>query len=85
MDKIYIMMKLDDNGDYTLKAYADKDRAASYVMEEVYGEDWELQMEDPEWEKSSSIGVEYDDLINGYGFTDEEGCVWSITETDIIR
>lgn len=32
MDKIYIMMKLDDNGDYTLKAYADKDIAASYVM-----------------------------------------------------
>ena len=42
MDKIYIMMKLDDNGDYTLKAYADKYKAAADVMEEVYGEDWEI-------------------------------------------
>lgn len=85
MDKIYIMMKLDDNGDYTLKAYADKYKAAADVMEEVYGEDWEIQMNDPDWEKSSSIGVDYEDLLESYGFTDEEGVVWSITESEVIR
>ena len=82
---VYIMMKLDEDGDYTLKAYADKMQAAADVMEEVYGEDWEIQMNDDEWEKSSSIGTDYEDLVEGYGFTDEEGVVWSITETEVIQ
>ena len=82
---VYIMMKLDESGDYTLKAYSDKDRAAAYVMEEVYGEDWEMQMEDDEWDDADAIRTNYEDLLDGYGFTDEEGCVWSITETDVIR
>ena len=30
---VYIMMKLDESGDCTLKAYDDKDKAASYEME----------------------------------------------------
>lgn len=85
MDKIYIMMKLDESGDYTLKAYADKDRAAADVMEEVYGEDWEMQMEDDDWDAAVEIRTQYEDLLDGYGFTDEEGVVWSITESDVIR
>ena len=85
MDKIYIMMKLDESGDYTLKTYADKDRAASDVMEEVYGEDWEMQMEDDDWDEAVEIRTNYEDLLDGYGFTDEDVVVWSITESDVIR
>lgn len=82
---VYIMMELDESGDYTLKAYADKYKAANEVMERVYGEDWELQMDDDSWEKSSEIATNYEDLLESYGFTDEEGVVWSITETEVIQ
>ena len=82
---VYIIMKLDESGDYTLKAYADKDGAAAYVMEEVYGEDWEMQMDDDDWDEAVEIRTNYEDLLDGYGFTDEEGVVWSITETEVIQ
>ena len=82
---VYIMMKLDESGDCTLKAYDDKDKAASYVMEDVYGEDWEMQMEDDYWDDAIEIRTNYEDLMEGYGFTDEEGVVWSITGTEVIR
>lgn len=85
MDKVYVLIKLDAEGDFFVKAYADKDVAAAYAMEQVYGEDWELQMEDPEWEKSNDIQLNYESLLEDYGFTDDDGNVWSINETEIIK
>ena len=54
-------------------------------MEKVYGEDWEMQMEDDYWDDAIEIRTNYEDLLEGYGFTDEEGVVWSITGTEVIR
>lgn len=85
MNKIYVLIKLDSEGDFFVKAYADKDVAVASVMEQVYGEDWELQMEDPEWEKSNDIQLNYESLLEDYGFTDDDGNVWSINETEIIK
>ena len=80
--KLYVLIKADGD-DVDVKVYNDRRNAAAYVMEYCYGEDWELQMEDPEWEKSSYIKSEYDELLDGYGFTDAEGVSWSIEETVI--
>ena len=32
-------------------------------MEDMYGEDWELQMEDEEWELSDEIKFAFDNLM----------------------
>lgn len=39
---VYILTKLDGKGDCSVKAYSDKYKAADDVMEEIYGEDWEI-------------------------------------------
>ncbi len=81
-DKIYVLIRAAVD-DVSVKVYKDKFNAAAYVMECCYGEDWELQMEDPEWEKSNDIQLNYESLLEDYGFTDEAGVSWSIEETVI--
>ena len=44
-----------------------------------------MQMEDDYWDDAIEIRTNYEDLLEGYGFTDEEGVVWSITGTEVIR
>lgn len=82
---VYILTKLDDNGDYSVKAYADKYKAADDVMEEIYGEDWEIQLNDEAWEDASSIDMDYTDLLGGETITDSEGVVWNIVESEVIE
>ena len=83
MRNIYVLIKADGQ-DINVTAYKDKFKAAAHVMEECYGEDWELQMEDEDWEESYSIRDNYEELINGYGFRDAEDVLWSIEETEVI-
>lgn len=81
MNKLYVLIQVDGD-DVRVRAYKDNYKAAAYVMEYIYGEDWELQMNDDEWEKSSEIQSNYDSLLNDFGFT-YEGITWSIEETQV--
>ena len=81
-DKIYVLIKADGD-DVAVKVYKDKYKAAGYVMETCYGEDWEIQMEDEDWENAPYSKSDYEEILNGYGFTDGEGVLWSIEETVI--
>lgn len=83
MNNVYVLIMASfDN--VKVKVYSDKENAASYVMEYVYGEDWEFQMDDEDWELSAEIRDNYRELLDGYGFKDAEGVMWSIEETEVI-
>ena len=79
MNKVYVLLQVDGE-DVRVRAYKDNYKAAAHVMEYIYGEDWEIQMNDEEWELSSEIQSNYDSLLNGFGFT-YEGITWNIEET----
>ncbi len=55
MNKVYVVTELDDNNEIETMVFLNKDIAIATVMEKLYGEDWEIQMNDEEWEASYSI------------------------------
>jgi hypothetical protein len=72
MDKITVVARTQKNNDIDIKAYRDKDVAIAQVMEDMYGEDWEMQMNDEEWELSDDIKFAFDNLME-YGWYSFDG------------
>ena len=54
-------------------------------MEDMYGEDWEMQMEDDEWELSDEIKVAFDNLMEygWYSFDGTSDQIIVIKEVDV--
>ena len=67
MNKVTVVARTQKNNDIDIKAYRDKDVAIAQTMEDMYGEDWEIQMEDEEWELSDEIKFAFDNLVE-YGW-----------------
>ena len=40
--------------------FTDKDDAIAYAMEHIFGEDWEFQLEDDDWEEQGEVLEAYD-------------------------
>ena len=55
MNKITVVARTLKNNDIDIKAYRDRESAVAQVMEERFGEDWEMQMGDESWELSDEI------------------------------
>lgn len=55
MNKAYVLIHKDDNDGMDVEVFKDREMAVSKVMETVYGEDWEAQAADEEWELYDDI------------------------------
>ena len=55
MNKVYVLIHKDDNDEMDVEVFKDREMAVSKVMETVYGEDWEAQAADEEWELYDDI------------------------------
>ena len=84
MNKVYVLIHVDDNDETDVKVFKSKDMGIAYAMEYIFGEDWESQISDEEWENQGSLLDAEDALENDYGYTDDNGDVWELKESDII-
>ena len=84
MNKVYVLVHVDSTSeiDIDVKTFSDKDDAMAYVMEQLFGEDWEIQMSDENWERQPEL-LDAWDAIQDYGYTDGEEHVWQLFETGI--
>ena len=67
MNKIIVTARLMKNNDIDVKAFKDKDEAIEDIMQTLYGEDWDIQMNDDKWELSEDIRFAFDNL-DEYGW-----------------
>ena len=84
MNKVYVLVHVDSTNeiDIDVKTFSSKDDAMAYVMEYLFGEDWEFQMDDEEWENRSEL-LDAWDAIQDYGYTDEKDHVWQLFEKTV--
>ena len=84
MNKVYVLVHVDSTSeiDIDVKTFSDKDDAMAYAMEQLFGEDWEAQMSDENWERQPELFDAWDS-IQDYGYTDEKEHVWQLFETGI--
>ncbi len=85
MNKVTVVARTQKNNDIDIKAYRDKDVAIAQIMEDMYGEDWEMQMEDDEWELSDEIKFAFDNLMEygWYSFDGTSDQIIVIKEVDV--
>ena len=84
MNYIYVLTKIEDGGEIVeTRAYASRDDAVSYAMEELFGEDWEIQLDDDEWENQSELLSAMDAFEGEYAYVDKDKVYWYLTRTEV--
>ena len=85
MNTLYVVIEEDKK--YKARravAFKNNEDAVSYVMEKIYGEDWELQLDDDEWEKQGEVAETYymltDEVNPNQTCTDDAGNTYQILE-----
>ena len=76
MNKVYVLIHTNDNNDNDVNVFKDKYMGIAYAMEYIFGEDWEAQITDDEWENQKILLDAEDALENDYGYVDENGDAW---------
>ena len=84
MNYIYVLTKIEAGGEVVeTRAYANRDAAVSYAMEELFGEDWEIQLDDDEWENQSELLSAMDAFEGEYAYIDKDRAYWYLTRTEV--
>lgn len=68
MNKVYVLTTKDEY-DVSVEVFTNKDEAIEFAMEFMFGEDWEFQMEDDDWEEQGELLDAYDALVAGIDYT----------------
>lgn len=55
MNRVYVLIHKDDNDELDVQSFKDQETAIAMVMETMYGEDWEFQAGDEEWDLYDEI------------------------------
>lgn len=82
MNKVYVLIHKDHDGELDVKAFKDKETPISQVMETMYGEDWEAQAADEEWDLYEEIQGNLDTIWEGYWVGNKDGS-WLLKETEV--
>ena len=82
MNKVYVLIRKDDMNECDVEAFKDKETAVSKVMETIYGEDWEAQAADEEWDLYEEIQGNLDVLWEGRWLEDDDEA-WMLKEAEV--
>ena len=82
MNKVYVLIRKDDNDDMDVETFKDKEAAIAKVMERKYGEDWEAQAADEEWDLYAEIQDDLDSLWYGREVLDDDES-WILKESEV--
>lgn len=73
-----IIITVDERRSIDCRKSDGKDEAIGEIMMELFGEDWEIQMNDDDWELASEIRYAFDQLYEGDQYTDRDGITWKV-------
>ena len=83
MNKVYVLIHKDDMDELDVETFKDKESAVAKVMETVYGEDWEAQAADEEWEMYDDIQTDLDALWYGNNEVIDDSGSWILKESEL--
>ena len=83
MNKVYVLIHKDDMDELDVEIFKDKEAAIAKVMETVYGEDWEAQAADEEWDLYDDIQTDLDALWYGNNEVIDDSGSWTLKEAEI--
>jgi hypothetical protein len=63
-----------------VSAWSSQEKAIDYAMTLIFGEDWEIQLYDDEWDEQSKLTRAYDAFTDGMPYRDGEKQTWEIHE-----
>ena len=87
MREAYALIQTYGKGSITAQMFANKDDAINYAMVMMFGEDWEMQMDDDEWEEQADVLEAYEAFDNlsddGYYYA-AEGCKMYVQGGEVL-
>ncbi len=84
MNKVYVLTQVEDNGEIlTTHVFSSKDSAVDYAMQQLFGEDWELQLDDDDWENQPELLDAMGAFDSEYAYLDSDGAYWYLTGNEV--
>lgn len=84
MDKTFVVINRERNDQIGVTCFNRKEDAVAFAMESLYGEDWEIMLNDEEWEHSADMQNEMDNLWYGRWVYGGEGNDWLVKESEVL-
>ena len=83
MNKVYVLTQVEDDGKIlTTHVFKSRDDAIEYAMQQIFGEDWELQMDDRGWERRPELLEAMGAFDGEYAYNDSWS-YWYLTRNEV--
>lgn len=80
---IWVMTTITGHGTVAVDAWTSKDAAIDFAMESMFGEDWEMQMSDDDWESQGELLDAYDAFMDGRPYKSIRKEIWELQEVEV--